>query len=221
MDFTILIGTCDKYSYLWNNFLKLFNKYWDDDIIVDKYFNSETLICKDNKFKTFTPGKIPYSDCVKYGLNNITTPYVLWLQDDYFFRRKISKQTFKKYFEYIEKYNIDRLGICNMSKYYTTQKIEDNLYKFKQNSQYTISLQPSIWKTEFFKSCLPNGKKENPWQFEVDGSRRLNKKPHNIYFIKQDSPWYLEAVHKGSFTTDYHKIIKQEKLKHNGKINKT
>jgi len=41
MNFTILVGTCEKYSFLWDNFTTLFNKYWDHSIECQKYFLSD------------------------------------------------------------------------------------------------------------------------------------------------------------------------------------
>jgi len=39
--------------------------------------------------------------------------------------------------------------------------------------------------------------RESPWQFEINGTRRLNRLNHNIYFENLKENWYLEAVTKG------------------------
>lgn len=208
--FTILIGTCDKYSFLWNDFVKLFNRYWDDTIKVKKYFLSETLSEDIEDFEFITPGKIPYSDCIKNALDIIQTPYVLWLQDDYFLRKKINKDMFEYYFNFIEENNVNRFGIKENSRYYNKTHVIDNVWKINQNSMYTISMQASIWEINFFKSCLISN--ESPWDFEIKGTKRLNKKKHNIYFHLQETPWYIEGMKKGKMTSDYHKIKEIEKL---------
>lgn len=211
MNFTILIGTCDKYCFLWDNFIQLFNKYWDHSIECEKYFLSETIPPLYDNFKYFLPGKIPYSECIKHALNNISTDYVLWLQDDYLFRKKIDKQKFNWYMNFINDNHVDRFGICEDSDLYTKIHIKDNLYRLYQYSLYSISMQASIWKKDFFLSCL--GPNENPWQFEVHGSMRLNDKQHYIYYDKQDPPWYVEGMRKGEFTQEYFKVKEEEKLK--------
>jgi len=211
--FTILIGTCDKYNHLWDTFVHLFNKYWDHSIQCDKIFLSETLAPKYDGFTSLTPGKIPYTECLTYALNNIQSPYVLWLQDDYFLRRKISKGEFETYMSFIKLRNLDRFGIHEDSEIYVKSHIQNNIYKFAYNSTYLISMQASIWKKKFFKSCI--GPAETPWQFETDGPQRLVNKDiaHSIYFKKLKTPWYVEGMKKGEFTEDYHKVKLQENLK--------
>jgi hypothetical protein len=214
--FTILIGTCDKYSFLWNNFTTIFNRYWDSSIVVDKYFLSETTNTNIDGFNWFTPGNIAYSDCLKYALDNIKTPYVLWLQDDYFLRKMIFEEKFIEYMNFIENNNVDRFCFnrykphCN---YYTLERTNTPFYKMNQYSNYTISMQSSIWNVNFFKSCLIENGKENPWEFEVNGSIRLNNsKTHNIYYELANDSWYLEGMKKGKFTNDYYDILQKEKL---------
>ena len=209
--FTILIGTCDKYQFLWDDFVHLFNKYWDGSIECDKYFLSETIAPQYDGFKSLLPGKVPYTDCLQYALDNIHSKYVLWLQDDYFFRKTISKSTFISYLDFITEYNVDRFGIHDDSQFYMKTHVKDNLYRLSQYSLYTISMQASIWNTDFFKLCIKES--ENPWQFEVNGSIRLNSNiQHYIYFDKQDSPWYVEGMRKGEFTQDYYRIKQEENL---------
>lgn len=216
MNFTILIGTCDKYSFLWKDFASMFNKYWDDRIEVNKYFLSETVSPEIEGFKSFTPGKIPYSDCIKYALNNITTPYVLWMQDDYFLRKQIPKERFDAYIKFITNNNVDRFCFNRYrphTKYYSLSHINENLYKMDQNSNYTISMQSSIWNVDFFKSCLISDGHETPWEFEVNGTIRLNKtKTHKIFYEITEDYWYQEAMRKGSFTAEYYDIRQRENL---------
>jgi hypothetical protein len=210
-DVILLIGTCDKYSFLWKEFVFLFNKYWDNNIKIEKYFMTETLVDDSIEgFKFIKNGKIPYSNCLINTLNQISTKYVLWMQDDYFLRRTIKKEMFDDYLKFVKENNVDRLGICEDSKYYSKKHINDNFFKLNKNSQYTISMQSSIWNTEFFKSCvIPN---ETPWMFEINGTKRLNRRNHSTYIVTQNPPWYLEALRKGKYTDWYYKIKKEEKI---------
>lgn len=155
-------------------------------------------------------GKIPYSECIMNSLEKLNTDYVLWFQDDYFLRKTLYKDEFEKYMNFVIDEKVDRLGICKSTPLYQKDHVVDNIYKMKQNSKYTISMQASIWKTDFFQSCLIKG--ESPWQFEVEGTKRLNKRIHNSYLAIQDTPWYLEAMRKGKFTDEYHQILKEENI---------
>lgn len=212
MNITLLVGTCDKYNFLWKKFAMLFDKYWDKNLNISRYFLSETIEFNDYGFKSILPGKIPYSDCLKYALSMVDTDYVLWMQDDYFLRKTIPRSRFEMYMSIIEN-GVNRFGIHEDSNLYQKFHLIDNLYRLQQNSLYTISMQASIWNKEFFKSCLITRGSENPWEFEISGSQRLNNRVHhNILFDKQDTPWYNEAMRKGEFTPDYHDIVEKEKL---------
>jgi|688.fasta_scaffold578388_2 hypothetical protein len=46
MNITVLIGSCDKYSYLWDNFDFLFKKYCE--LNTKKILVSETLVFNNN-----------------------------------------------------------------------------------------------------------------------------------------------------------------------------
>lgn len=210
-DITLLVGTCDKYSFLWKEFVYLFDKYWDASILIDKYFMTESKTDDTlSGFKFIKNDKVPYSNCLISTLDKISTPYVLWMQDDYFLRRTLPKKTFDGYLKFVKDNNVDRLGICEDSKYYTKHYFTNGIFKLDQKSEYSISMQSSIWNTEFFKSCLvPN---ENPWQFEINGSQRLNKISHNIYIAPQNPPWYLEALRKGVYTEWYYDIKREENI---------
>jgi hypothetical protein len=213
LDLTMLIGTCDKYQFLWPKFLKLYEKYWDDTIIINRYVLCETIPFNYDGFLSVLSGKIEYTDRLKCAIDKINTKYVLWLQDDYFFRKKIHYNKFKYYIDYINKYKIDRFGIHHDTCLYTKNHIVDDIYRLDQYSQYTMSMQASIWNTEFFKSCLKHDQPENIWQFEIRGSKRLNNAYiHNIVFEKQTDYWYQEAMKKGKFTQDYYRIVEQENL---------
>lgn len=211
MKFSILINTCDKYHFLWNDFVELFNKYWDHNIECDKYFLTETITKKFDNFEWITAGTVPYSQCIKKACEAIDTDYILWLQDDYFLRKTIYKEEMDVYFNLVKDFSINRFGIHENSSLYNSVRIKNNLYKMNQFTSYSISMQASIWNKKFLESCLVEN--ENPWEFEINGSLRLNQhRPHNIWYSSQDNPWYLEAMRKGKFTEDYFKIKEEENL---------
>ena len=205
-DISLLIGSCDKYAYLWQPFNYFFNKHILIDI--DKYLISETITYENPEYNTILCGKIPYSECLRKALNHINSKYILWVQDDYFFFNNISEETIKNYIKLMNNNNIDRLGIYHNLPFYSfdyNDKIE-SLIRLKQNSQYTISMQVSIWNREFFISCLSDSP-ENPWQFEINGSNRLNKRTHKTYIDITDR-WYFDVMNKGKPTINYNNMIK-------------
>lgn len=209
MDFAVLIGSCDSYSHLWNHFSYIFHKYWDRDIDVKKYIITQEADAKLNGIETVKTKDPDYTTSVKRALDIINEDNILWLQDDYFLRRTITYDTMQKYYDLFIEWEADRFGIHEDSQLYSSSLVLNNLFRINQFSLYTISMQASLWNVNFMYKCFDGN--ETPWQFEVDGSERLNQsKQHRIFYAAQDPPWYLEACRKGSFTDDFYTICKEE-----------
>lgn len=204
MDLTVLIGSCDKYFFLWSDFAWRFNNFIGQfmEPNIDKYIISETIAYSGTDFKTILCGKIPYSTCLGTALEKVKTKYVLWLQDDYFITNSLTRGI-EWYISIMNEHNIDRIGIYPD---YPLTHFDGELMGLKRlgpNCRYSISMQASIWNTEFFKKCL--GPTETPWEFELNGTKRLNKTSHNSYLHIVER-WYLEACKKGTLTANYYRL---------------
>jgi len=216
MEFAILVGSCDKYNYLWNHFNYIFHKYWDNAIDVKKYIITQEFDANLHKFETIKVKNGTFSVGVKKALDKIKTKNILWLQDDYFLRRYLLLEEMQTYYDFFISNKAGRFGIHDDSTFYAKLPVYGNIYKFHQQSLYTISLQASFWNTDFLYDCFDKDNEEDPWQFEVDGSQRLNNNClHRIFFASQEKPWYLEACRKGKFTEDFYNICKQEGINAN------
>jgi len=205
-ELTIVVGSCDKYSFLWPKFIERFNRFWDHEITIDKYIMTETYNVKSKEFKTLKCGDVPYTEFLKNGLKNIEEKYILWLQDDYFLVNKLNSEIIKNCYDLIKKQeNIIRVGIHPNSKYYTTFKEKDSKFKkFSKNSMYSVSMQSSIWNRKKLIDFLSNSPNESPWQFEINGSQRLNNTKHEVVFYELEEDWYQEAMKKGKKTEIYY-----------------
>jgi len=214
-DLTVLIATCDKYNFLWNPFSELFNLYWDKNIEVKKCFVGETIKGDISDFTFLTPGKFPnnaWSDRIKCALDQIETKYVLLLLDDYFLVKTNPIENFETYFYLLEHYQADKLSI-----HYPHEELkltplikEFDIYQMDQDSPYTTTTQSSIWNVEFFKSCLEDN--QSIWQFEIEGSKKLNDRGHKILFHQIIDRWYFEAMTKGKFNPEYYHILNHHNL---------
>ncbi len=206
MDLSIVVGSCDKYSFLWDKFTKRFNQYWDVDIELKKYLISETVDFSGNTFETLKYGNVPYTKCLENALESIDSKYILWLQDDYFLVKKLNSKIIYDSYNLISKEsNIIRVGIHLDSKYYSTTKHNDTPFnKFSKNSMYSISMQSSIWDREKLLKFLKESPNESPWEFELNGTKRLNMTDYDVFFHKLQDSWYEEAMKKGVKTKVYY-----------------
>lgn len=227
MEYTIVIGTCDKYQFLWKDFAFLFDRFTRGEFTdIRKVFMSETLRADIDGYEFFTPGKIPYSNSLIQLLDTLDTDYVLWMQDDYFLRRYIPRSQFDKYLEYVLSERIDRFQIecptlMESSGYPVSKDFihsGDALFKLHKDSRFSVNMQTSFWNTEFFKSVLVPD--ESPWQFEEFGTRRANTKPHHIihHIVPDTSMWYHQAMVMGERTDGYWASKKMVSLSRDSRI---
>lgn len=206
MDLSIVVGSCDKYSFLWDKFTKRFNQYWEVDVELKKYLISETVDFSGKTFETLKCGNVPYTKCLENTLESIDSKYILWLQDDYFLVKKLNSKIIYDSYNLISKEsNIIRVGIHLDSKYYSTTKHNNTPFnKFSKNSMYSISMQSSIWDREKLLKFLKESPNESPWEFELNGTKRLNMTDYDVFFHKLQDSWYEEAMKKGVKTKVYY-----------------
>lgn len=208
MNLSLVVGSCDKYDFIWDKFFTLFDKYWDHDITINKYFVTEHKPARHKSFRPLCAGNYIWTKFARLALSYVETDYILWMQDDYFLRKTMPLEQLSNYMNFVEINNVDRLGIHGNSDLY---HYANNAGKLKQKSLYTVSLQASIWNKKTLLSLLEQNDETN-WQFEIDGTKRFNETHHNVYVSIQNPPWYLEALRQGSYTQDYFDICKEENL---------
>ena len=207
-DITLLIGTCDKYSFLWDNFVELCNKYWKVDC--DKFFAGETLQVKHKGFYTAMCGKTHWSNIIKNTLKNIKTEYVFFVLEDYYFNTYITEDFIRDGIKFINDNNANKLMYSTaFCEYYTVKHLTNNYFKMLDNSDYLTSTQPSIWKTSFLEECLKENM--NPWQFEIDGTNLIRNKDNKVYIRHMDEI-YFNVVNKGRIIPAWNLFKNMENL---------
>ena len=76
-DITLLIGTCDRYDVLWENFMILTDKYFKVDC--PKLFVTENKRVPSADYETHLGKKLPWSNRMFSALDTIDTEYVFLL----------------------------------------------------------------------------------------------------------------------------------------------
>jgi len=194
---TLLIGTCDSYSILWNNFVTLTDKYWNIDC--KKIFVTETKIPNYPGYDVHAPGKLPWSDRMASALKSIDTEYVFFILEDYFFTEEINQEEILFHTNFLEEVKGNKVMLdvwCRHLTLINERKWNDRtLYRLSPHSNYLTSMQPSVWKTDHLKKCM----KENwsPWEFEIPGTNNIKGSEHGTYLMLRDHKLYWNAVRQG------------------------
>jgi hypothetical protein len=192
----------DSYSRFWNPWYQLFNLHCKNHgpIIFLSEDKEPDFIDDITHIKT---GEGEWGERLLRALKQIDSELVFYMQEDFWCVNDY--ELTDQLLEMFEKFGMDQLHIKENTPLISTKKITGNLYRFEQKSEYTQNHQFGLWrKDKLIENVLPN---ENPWENEVDGSKRLNQKPHNIYLL--DFYWYVSVCRRGQLMERGEKIIKK------------
>ena len=211
MNISVLIGCCDDYSFLWDNFNTLFKKYWK--LKTKNYLVSETKDFIDGDYITLTPGKLPWGQRMLNAIDLIDTDYIFFILDDYYLSEEINYELINEHINFLEEYSANKimLDIDYGEPIYQLNHIKDNLYTFKNGSDYLNSIQPSIWEKKYLKKVLkPN---YSPWDFELVGNEYTKSINPKILLNKRNSHMYFNFTRIGGRLSDgWEDFLKKENL---------
>lgn len=198
----VILHSMDSYSRFWNPWYHLFNLHCKNHgpIIFLSEEKEPDFIDDVTHIKT---GAGEWGERLLRALKQIDSELVFYMQEDFWCVNDY--ELTDQLLEMFEKFGMDQLHIKENTPLISTKKITGNLYRFEQKSEYTQNHQFGLWrKNKLIENVLPN---ENPWENEVDGSKRLNQKPHNVYLL--DFHWYVSVCRRGQLMERGEKIIKK------------
>ncbi len=223
--FSILVCSFDKVSdilELWDNkfFNSSFNISGDLSIFYGlNFYNKQTQNLLLNKNILYSQ-TLDWSLSLQSWVNQIKTKYILLLLDD----QVIQNFSFPKVIKIIGDIDKSKIMYAPISygTHLTRRLINKNMIiKTKvPRSKYSINLQPSIWDKEFLMRLLLES--NNPWDFEINSSKKYNRKNFNAFFyIAKDLIFYEQYVERGKiypnrfheiFKKPYKKLIRRDKV---------
>ena len=215
-DFAFVFHSCDAYEVLYKGCMYYFNKYWSDQIPVNKYFITEEKDVDFTGFKSIKSGLGPWTSRLHNAISKIEESYIIYFQEDYWLTQKVEPLYFAKIMAAVKKLNPALLKLHDQIsdyKFIENAEVEAEGLAFKTldvaKSDFILSHRASIWRKDFFLDQLTI--KESPWQNEMFGSQRLRKTKEKIYMLD-----YLRDNEKGKIDSDdfshYYTVAESGKL---------
>jgi hypothetical protein len=228
---TIFVNTSDGFEDCWIPFFQLFTKHWPSckyQILLNtefKEFSFEGLNIKCTKVhEEFKNRKLTWSECFLLGLEQVVTPYVLYLQEDYFFETPVRLDIIDSFLKKMEgDTSIKYIGLTDIGNYPPFKDfIEDNRLVEVGNGKYRISTQAALWDKQILLSyILPH---ENGWMFEIFGTERAKKRSDRFLtanrniFSRKNNP-ILSYEHTGIIKGRWHPSMEPLFKKNNIDVN--
>ncbi len=197
-DCTVLVCSCDKYADLLGPFATLFRKFWPDcpfeTVLVTETALNDKL-CFDRVIAC-GPGMNWASRLVK-ALNEMSTPYVLMLCDDYFLSAKVDTARVLSRLAQAKAHSAANLRLIPnpVPKSGNSRKAADGLFEYLKDTAYCIATQTGFWNRDFLRG-LANGK-GSIWEFERYGSFEVGGDPRPLLVTPTQEFPFIDAVHKG------------------------
>jgi hypothetical protein len=190
-DLTILVNTCDGFEDCWQPFFTLFKRFWPEcpyPIVLNTETKSphiEGLSVRASRVSLSTSQRLTWSECLARCLDDIDTPFVLYLQEDFFLEAPVQQHYIETFLQEMRAGRADviRLMECGGSGPW---KPTENplLWEVTQAATYRIALQAVLWRKSTLRSHLRMH--ESPWQMEVFGSARARRIKDKVLCVNRN-----------------------------------
>jgi hypothetical protein len=183
---TVLVNSTDTFNDCWPAFFQLFKQYWPScpcPVLLNtetrEYTDTELqLMC--SRVQADDPAGSPrlsWSDCLIRCLDVVRTPFVLYLQEDYFLNGLVDQCFVAECLGVMAEHNVPHIRLMEVdlrARYHKTA-LHPLLWQIDQRANYRVSLQAGLWNVGALKGVLRSG--ESAWTFERRGSVRAMSTP--------------------------------------------
>lgn len=166
---TIVVSSCDAYSDAWYPFFTLFFKYWSD-CPFSMYLISDRKKYLDSRVNVLQIEDKKWASNMLEALGSIKTPYILYMQEDYFLKSRVDTKKILWYVEKMSEWDAGYLRLMPSPKPDRVFEADHSFGVISTGSPYRVSLQAAIWSVETLKKILRPG--ESGWDMEKKGSER-------------------------------------------------
>ena len=190
-DLTVLVNTSDGFADCWHPFFRLFATYWPA-CPYPVVLNTERLApsfagidVRPAQVAVSATRRLTWSECLAACLDDIDTPFVLYLQEDYFLEAPVRAEWIATFVDALRAGRADvvRLMECGGSgPWHPTA--DPALWRVDDRARYRIALQAALWRKTTLRRALRMH--ENAWQLEVYGSGRARRRSETVLCAARD-----------------------------------
>lgn len=190
-DLTILVNSSDGFEDCWGPFFELFARFWPGcqaPIVLNTETRAYThpgLTIHSSQVALGAARRLTWSECLMRCLDALDTPFVLYLQEDYFLEAPVQQAWLEACLDELRAGRADvvRLMECGGSGPWRPTA-NPLLWEVSQRAQYRIALQAALWRRDVLRHHLRAH--ESPWQLEVFGSARARRRRERVLCVNRD-----------------------------------
>lgn len=171
MNTAVLISSCDKYSFIWNTYKTIFQRYWGHCPYTIYFLTNKMDPPFGIPLKTGDKG---WSDGLIEVMPQIPEKNFIWLLEDYWFNKPVNNIELEFLISNMRVLDHIRLYTSSTSNSISRKSFTHRLNLLNFDESYRCSLNAGIWNKKVFQDLLVPDK--NIWESEhlmTDRSRRL------------------------------------------------
>lgn len=191
--YEVVVNSTDTFEDCWDPFFTLFARYWptwDGRVLLNTEHKSYAHPGVDvhpvrNGGRDRDGVQIPWAQCLLRCLDQVRTPYLLYLQEDYFLEAPVLDGKLDELVALMDARGLGCVRVLETANAGPWRPTDHPLlWRVDPSSTYLLSMTAGLWRTDFLRSCIR--RHENPWQFELLGTRRLRRRGVAIHCVNRD-----------------------------------
>jgi len=207
----IVVSSCDAFFDVWRPFAFFFRKHWSD-CPFPVFLIMNSLRVRSSFIQPITVGPDrDWAANMQVALNQITQPYILYFQEDYFLNGPVNREQLAADFAYA--FERDAASFC----FYGRSQLESDFVPLNdrfgivpRDSDGRTRLQVTLWKKSVLESALRPG--ETAWNMEARASERT-RDLLSLSYMGRDNvpiPYLMSAISRRLWTPEAIALCREE-----------
>jgi hypothetical protein len=200
---SVVVSSCDRFYDAWRPFAFFFRKYWPD-CPFPVYLVVNELRVRSTWLRAIRVGPDEgWATTMQRALADIDTPYILYLQEDYFLTAPVRAEQLTSDIAHAIEQNAASFCFYDLSL--LEPEFGNQPERFgavPDDSLGRTRLQATLWKRDAFTSLLRRG--ETAWNMEARGSERT-RGMLILSYARSDAlpiPYLMSAIVRGLWTPE-------------------
>lgn len=144
-------------------------------------------------------------------LDQIDTPYVMLILDDFFFSCKVDEVKITEYLNVMQKNFVGMLKLIpEDERRYTLVETEREFGEMEKDSPFRVNFTVGIWKKDFLYDVTPE--RCSVWEAERLAIEESRKYPYKVWTVREDNIGFVHAIMSGGWTRSARKFFQKENL---------
>lgn len=214
---TIIVNSSDGFEDCWTPFFTLLERYWPDcpqPILLNtgrKSWTYSALDVRCTQIELGHVGPMTWSECLLGALQQVTTPLVLYMQEDYFLEQPVDAALIADLARgMLVDPSIHHIGLTDFGSSGSFTPTDDpRLWRIGPHARYRISTQAGIWRVRTLASHLRSW--ENGWMFEIFGTLRARRRAETFLTVNRElyagAAAVMQYLHTGIIKGQWHPDI--------------